>query len=93
MFHNTEKTETRHEKYHKSYSTPELQRPIVEWSWLCFSLHKLFIVSRVDLCGRVRLNVRISLLKKESATGSTLRSHKQSMEHQDAMITFRRRCN
>jgi len=33
------------------------------------------------------------LLEKESATGSTLRSHEQSMEHNDAMVTFCRGCN
>jgi len=36
--------------------------------------------------------MRISLLEKESATGSTLRSHEQSMEHKDATIRFSRRC-
>jgi len=41
----------------------------------------------------MRLNVRISLLEKESATGSTLRSHEQSMERIDATITFNRRCH
>jgi len=40
-----------------------------------FLLHKLvFIVSRVDWCARIRLNVRISLLEKDPATGSTLLS-------------------
>jgi len=59
-----------------------------------FLLHKLvFIVSYVDWCARIRLNVRISVLEKESATESTLRSHEQSMEHEDATITFSRRCN
>jgi len=67
---------------------------VVERSWLCFSPHKLaFIVSRVDWRARIRLNVRIPLLQKESATGSMLRSHEQSMEHKDATITFSRRCN
>jgi len=37
--------------------------------------------------------MRISLLEKDSATGSTLRSHEHSMEHTDATITFSRRCN
>jgi len=67
---------------------------VVERSWLCFIFHKLvFIVSRVDWCARIRLNVPISLWEKESATGSTLRSHEQSMEYKDATITFSRRCN
>jgi len=38
-------------------------------------------------------NVRISSLGKESATGSTLRSHEQSVEHKDVTIKFSRRCN
>jgi len=60
-----------------------------------FLLHQLvFIVSRVDWCARIRLNVRIALLEKESATESTLRSHEQTMEHIYAMTTFsNRRCN
>jgi len=59
-----------------------------------FLLHKFVcIVSRVDWCARVRLNERISLLEKESATGSTLRSQEQSVQHKDATITFGRRCN
>jgi len=33
------------------------------------------------------------LIRKESATGCTQRSHKQSMEHKDTTITFSRRCN
>jgi len=48
---------------------------VVDRSWLCFSPSqtcvKCFIV---DWCARIRLNVRISLLEKESATGSTLLS-------------------
>jgi len=32
--------------------------------------------------------VRISLLEQQSATGSTLRSHEQSMECKDVTITF-----
>ena len=57
-------------------------------------LHKFVcIVSRVDWCVWVWLNVRISLLEKESVTGSTLRSQEQSMEHKDATITFGRRCS
>jgi len=38
-------------------------------------------------------NLRISLLEKESVTGSMLRSHEQSIEHKDATITFSRRCS
>jgi len=67
---------------------------VVERSWLCFLLHKLvFVDSLVDWCARIRLKVRISFLEKESATGSTLRSHEQSMQRKDATITFSRRCN
>jgi len=39
------------------------------------------LVTPLDWCSRIRLNVCISLLEKESTTGSTLRSHHQSMEH------------
>jgi len=37
--------------------------------------------------------MRISLLEKESTTGSILRSHEQSMEHKYATSTFSHRCN
>jgi len=37
------------------------------------------------------LIVRISLLENNSATGSTLRSHEQSMEHKDATSGVRRK--
>jgi len=48
---------------------------VVDRSWLCFSLHKLVLnVSFVDRCVLIRLNVCISLLEKESSTGSTLLS-------------------
>jgi len=40
-----------------------------------FLLHKvMFIVSLVDWCARIRLHVRISLLERDSSTGSTLLS-------------------
>jgi len=47
----------------------------------------------LNLSLRIRLNICLSLLQKESVTGSTLRSQEQSMEHVDATITFSRRCN
>ena len=93
MFHNTEKTETRHGNapqilFGARTTTPKSLKEAV------FLLNKLvFIVSRVDWCARIRLNVRISLLQKESVTGSTLSSHEQSMERKDTTITFSRRCN
>jgi len=37
--------------------------------------------------------MRISLLKKQFATGSTLKSHEQSMKRKDVTITFSLRCN
>jgi len=37
--------------------------------------------------------VRISLLEKDPVTGSTLRSHEQTMEHKDVAIMFSHRCN
>jgi len=95
MFHNSEKTETRHGNaplilFGARTTTPKSLKE----AGFVFLLHKLvFIVSRVDWCARIRHNVLISLLEKESATGSTLRSHEQSMEHKDATITFSRRCN
>jgi len=40
-----------------------------------FLLHKLLLyVSLVDWCAQIRLDVRISLLEKESSTGSMLLS-------------------
>ena len=80
------------EMAHKSYSSPEPQcrsrwnENVVEAGFV-FLLHKLLsIVSLVDWCARIRLNVRISLLEKKSATGSTQRSHKQSMKNKDDTI-------
>jgi len=83
MFHSTKTTETRHGNvpqilFGARTTTP---KPLKEADFV-FLLHKLlFIVSRVDWCVRIRLNMRISLLEKESTTGSILRSHEQSMEH------------
>ena len=80
--------------HHKSYSALEPQRRSRWKKKALFSPSKIvFIVSRVDWCARIWLNVRISLLEKDPATGSTLRSHEQSMEYKDATITFSRRCN
>jgi len=93
MFHNTEKTETRHGNVPQILFGARTTTPkSLEEADFAFLLHKLvFIVSRV--CTRMRLTVLISLLEKESATGSTLKSHQLSIEHKDATITFSRRCN
>jgi len=95
MFHNIEKAETRHGNAPQILFGARTTAPkSLKEAGFVFLLHKfLFIVSRVDWCARIRLNERISLLQKESATGSTLRSHEQSMEHKDATITFSYRCN
>ena len=95
IFHNSEKTETRHGNVPQILFGARTTTPkSLKEAGFIFLLHKLvFIVSRVDWCAQIRLNVRISLLEKESTTGSTLRSHEQSMEHKDATITFSRRCN
>jgi len=47
---------------------------VVDRTWLCISPSLVLNVSIVDWCARIRLNVRISLLEKETATGSTLLS-------------------
>ena len=95
MFHNTEKTETRHGNTPQILVVARTTTPkSFKEAGFVFLLHKLvFIVSRVDWCALVRLNVRIPFLEKESATGSPLRSHEQSMEHKDSTITFSCRCN
>jgi len=95
MFHNTEKTETRHGNAPQTLFGARTTTPkSLKEAGFVFLFHKLvFIVSRVDWCTRIRLTVLISCLEKESATGSTLRSHQKSMEHKDATITFSRRCN
>jgi len=69
----TQKRNSPMEMHHKVYSSPEPQRR-TSWQKLAlFILHKLaFIVLLVDWCARIRQNVRISLLEKESSTGSTL---------------------
>jgi len=92
---NTEETETRHGNAPQiSYGARTTPPKSLKEAGFVFLLHKLvFIVSRLNCCARIRLNVRISLLEKESTTGSTLRGHEQSMEHKDATITFSRRCN
>jgi len=75
MFHSTEERETRQGMYHKSYSSPEPQRRSSWQKLALFLLHKLvFIVARVDWCARIWLNVRISLLEKDSSTESKLLS-------------------
>jgi len=95
MSHNTEKTETRHGNAPQLLFGARTTTPkSLKEAGFVFLLHKLvFIISRVDWCTRIRLTVLISLLEKESATGSTLRSHEQWMEQKDATITFSRRCN
>jgi len=82
MFHNTEKTETRHENAPQILFGARTTTPnALKEGGFVFFLHKLvFVVSRVDWYTRMRLNVCISLLQKESVTGSTLRSHEQSMD-------------
>jgi len=74
MFHNTEKTETRHGNAPQIIFVARTTTPkSLKEAGFVYLLHKLvFIVSRVDWCARIRLNVRVSLLEKESATGSTL---------------------
>ena len=95
MFRNTEKTETCHGNAPQILFSAGIPTPkSLKEADFVFTFHKLvFIVSRVDWCARIRLNVPISLWEKESGTGSTLRSHEQSMEYKDAAITFSRRCN
>jgi len=62
----------------RQYTTSFIRRQnyngeVVDRSWLCFLLYKLVLnVSIVDRCAWIRLNVRISLLEKESLPGSTL---------------------
>jgi len=66
---------------------------VVERSWRCFFPSQTYIY-----CFMCRLMCADTtkcahfLIRKESATGRTQRSHKQSMEHKDATITFSRRC-
>ena len=94
MFHKTEKRETRHGNAPQILCVARTTTPkSLKEAGFVFLLHKhVFTVSRVDWCART-LNVCISLLEKESVTGSTLRSHEQSKEHKDATITFSRRYN
>ena len=95
VFHNTENKETCHVNAPEILFVARATTPkSLKEAGFVFLLHKLvFIVSLVDWYARTRLAARISLLEKESATGSMLRSHKQSVEHRDATITFSRRCN
>jgi len=95
VFPNTEKTEICHGNVSKVLfvARTTMARYLTEAGFV-FLLHKRVLnVSLVDWCAPMRLNVRISLLEKESATGSTLRSYEQSMERIDATITFIRRCH
>ena len=95
IFHNTEKTETRHVNVPQIlFSARTTTSKSLKEAGFVFLLHKIvFIVSSVDWCARIRLNVLISLLEKESSTGSSLKSHEQSIEYKDAAIMFSRRCN
>jgi len=95
MFHNIEKTETRHGNAPQILFGARTTTPkSLKEADFVFLLHKLvFLVSHVHWCARIRRNALISLLEKESATGSTLRSHEQSMIHKDSTITFSRSCN
>ena len=77
MFHNTEKTETRHRNAPQILFGARTTTPkSLKEAGFVFLLQKLvLIVSSIDWCAQIPLNVRISLLERESATGSTLRSH------------------
>jgi len=95
MFHNAEKTKTRHGNAPQVLFVARITTPkSLKEAGFIFLFHKLVcIVSRVDWRARIRLNMRISLLKKQFATGSTLKSHEQSMKRKDVTITFSLRCN
>jgi len=95
MFHNTEKTDPCHGNAPQILFSARITTPkLLKEAGFAFICHKLvFIVSGVDWCARIRLNVPISLWEKKSATGSTVRSQEQSMEYKDATIAFSRRCN
>jgi len=90
MLHNTEKTETCHGNAQVLFvARTKTGKYLTETDFIFFLQKVGFIVSSVDWCARMRLNVRISLLERDSTTGSTLlRSHKQSMENLDATIAF-----
>jgi len=98
LFHNTEKTETRHGNASQvSFVARTTTAKYLTEAGFDFVLHKVvFIVSLVDWCACMRLNVRISWLEKQSATETCYfmpENPKEIMEHIDATITFSRRCN
>ena len=64
-FHNTEKTGTRHENAPQIlFGARTTASKSLKKASFVFLLHKfVFIVSRVDRCARIWLNVRISLLE------------------------------
>ena len=74
MLHNTEKTETCHRNVTQVLFVA--RTTMAKWlteACFVFFLHKLVLnVSLVDWWEPIRLNVSISLLEKESSTGSTL---------------------
>jgi len=76
LFHNTEKTETHHGNALQVLFVTRTTTPkSLTEAGVVFLLHKLvFIVSLVDCCGRIRLNVSIPLLEKLSSTENTLLS-------------------
>ena len=76
MFHNTEMTETCHGNAPQVLfvARTTMAKSLTEAGFV-FLLHKRVLnVSLADWCARIRLNVRISSLEKESATGSKLLS-------------------
>ena len=76
MFHNTEKTETCHRNVPQVlFVARTIMAKYLTEAGFVFFFHKLVLnVSLADWWAPIRLNVRISLLEKESSTGSTLLS-------------------
>jgi len=67
MFDNTEKTETRQRKCTTSLIRRQNHNgEVFDRSWLRFSPQTCVYCFTLDWCGWIRLNVRISLLQKES---------------------------
>jgi len=62
MFHNTEKTEPHHGNTPQILFVPRTTMPksLTEAGFVFLFHKRVFIVSRIDWCARIRQNVRIS---------------------------------
>ena len=99
MFHNTKDRNLSRLCTTSLISRQNHNGEVIDRSWLCFCPSQTCVKCfncRLMCADTTKWAHFLIIVEKESSTGSKLlrlRSHKHSMEHIDATITFSRRCN